>query len=169
MDESLRRKIIKGSLSAPLVLTVGRAHATVAQTTFGACRAKTALEPQPAAAVGKPDNAMRVTRDVFEATRVTNGRRERLQGRYVVGFDNQTLYRLDGDGVAPPMSRANGLDARALDVELAKSGKVEVLAYLDGKGNVVGIAPQPNNGFWTTKSCYASFMGMPKEPRRWWG
>lgn len=168
-DSQLRRKLITGSLSAPLVLTVGKAHAVVARGTYMSCLSKSAMQPEPLPAVAHPDEALRVTRDVYEIHQSGPGRRQKLEGRYIVGWDNETVFRLDGDGLSAPMSRMGGLHARSPDLELRVQGKVELLAYLDDHGNVVGFAPQSNGGLWTMKSCYMSFAGHVAQPKRWWG
>ncbi len=169
-DPALRRKLLKGSLSAPLVLTVGKAGAA-ARTTFTACLRNNEMQPEPPLAVSEPDEALRVTRDVFELHRVGTARvPERLEGRYILGWDNEAVYRLDEDGgIVRALSRVHDLNGRQPGLTMRKQGTIDVLAYLDDEGNVVGIAPQPNGGTWAMKSCYASIVGRPATPKRGWG
>jgi hypothetical protein len=166
-NHQLRRKLIKGSLAAPLVLTVGKAGASSRTTFTGSCAASTELKPEPRAAVAQPDEAFRVTREVYEIYRRPdrdNARSQKVDGEYVLGWDNQSLYRIDGAGMARQYDNSPGFVARGLDVEMRRTGRsVEVLAYLDENGNVIGLAPQRNGGTWTMKSCYASFVGMPRD------
>jgi hypothetical protein len=67
-DRTRRRKLIQGSLAAPLVLTIGRAGAN-ARTTFSACLNESAHQPEPVHAVVEEDEAFRITRDVYEIHR----------------------------------------------------------------------------------------------------
>ena len=167
-DETPRRKLIKTSLTAPLVLTAGKAGA-VARTSFTACLTRNINERPPWVAVAQPDEALRVSRDVFEVQRVSGGRREALTGRYVVGWDNESVFRLEAEGMAPRLTPVPGMHARSTDYEMRQVGKVELLAYLDDQGTVVGMAPQANGGRWATRACYESIISQRPGTRRWWG
>jgi hypothetical protein len=201
-DRTRRRKLIQGSLAAPLVLTIGRAGAN-ARTTFSACLNESAQQPEPVHAVVEEDEAFRITRDVYEIHRRDGqggdnprkpddiGRRDgekptrsydqgqggwgsgnpgKAQDLYIMGWNDETLYRIDGSRLVPQQVGFG----RSFEFELRPTGKkVDILAYLDDNGEVVGIAPQRNGGEWTTKRCYASIVGTQgdDEPRRyrWWG
>lgn len=166
-DEPIRRKFVKTSLSAPLVLTAGKAGA-VARTTFTACLTRTVNERPPLPVASQPDEALRVSRDLYEVFR-TSGKREALPGRYFVGWDNESVFRLDTEGIAPRLTPVPGMHARSPEYEMRQTGKVELLAYLDDQGTVVGIAPQANGGQWTTRTCYESIIAQRPGTRRWWG
>jgi len=178
-DQSLRRRLIKGTVAAPLVLTVSRASAgSVSRTTFSGCLVNTDGKPQPRHVVAEPDEVFRISRDVYEVHRGDNkGRRfgpNKGEGRYVLGWDDQTLYRIDGDRLVSQYEKSGGAMMRTHDMHLQPTGKkVELLAYVDEHGNVLGLAPEPNGGSWCYKSCYASVVGMPKDDKpRWfrrWG
>jgi len=201
-DRTRRRKLIQGSLAAPLVLTIGRAGAN-ARTTFSACLNESAHQPEPVHAVVEEDEAFRITRDVYEIHRRDGqggdnprkpddiGRRDgekptrsynqgqggwgsgnpgKAEDLYIMGWNDETLYRIDGSRLVPQQVGFG----RSFEFELRPTGKkVDILAYLDDNGEVVGIAPQRNGGEWTTKRCYASIVGTQgdDEPRRyrWWG
>lgn len=168
-DKKLRRKLIQGSLSAPLVLTVSKG--AVARTTFSACLANNALRPEPPAAVTAPDEAFRVTREVFEVYRrgVRDNDAKKVEGQYVLGWDNKTLYRIDTGGLVRQYDNAAAFSADGFNVQMRPTGrKLQILAYLDETGNVVGLAPQKNGGTWATKSCCASVIGMQKEASAGW-
>jgi len=201
-DRTRRRKLIQGSLAAPLVLTIGRAGAN-ARTTFSACLNESAHQPEPVHAVVEEDEAFRITRDVYEIHRRDGqggdnprkpddiGRRDgekptrsynqgqggwgsgnpgKAEDLYIMGWNDETLYRIDGSRLVPQQVGFG----RSFEFELRPTGKkVDILAYLNDNGEVVGIAPQRNGGEWTTKRCYASIVGTQgdDEPRRyrWWG
>jgi hypothetical protein len=172
MDEAkTRRKLIQGTLAAPLVLTVSKAGAA-SRTTFSACLANSELRPEPAAVVSSGDEAFRITRDVYELYRP--GKRDnevakKVEGQYVLGWDNRTFYRIDGGRLAAQHDNSATFMAGGLDVEMRRTGrKVHLLAYLDDTGNVVGLAPQKNGGSWCMKSCYASLVGMSKQASSGW-
>jgi hypothetical protein len=215
-DLTRRRKLIQGSLAAPLVLTVGRAGAN-ARTTFAACLTESEHRPEPEHFVEEPDEIFRISRDVYEIRRRDEdgghkgpgkpdkpdrpdkpdkpdkrggrGREEREEdslaldergpkdrdNQYVLGLDNQTLYRIDGSRLVPQhLDFSHASFGRSSDFDLRPTGKkVDILAYLDDNGEVVGLAPQRSGGQWTTKRCYDSIMSNlgDESPRRhsWWG
>lgn len=200
MDDPTRRKVIKGTLAAPLVLTVGKAGATP-RTTFSACLTESENRPEPFHAVVEEDEAFRVTRDVFEMHHRdgregdkpdkpdesggrekgkpkksqepvgwAHGNPNKTDDLYVLGWDNETMYRIEDARLVPHHTGFGG----SFDVEFRPTGKkVDILAYLDDTGEVVGIAPQRNGGQWTTKRCYASIVGIHEDDttqrHRWWG
>ena len=196
---SHRRKLIQGTLAAPLVLTVGRAGATP-RTTFAACLTESEHRPEPEPFVEEPDEVFRISREVYEIRRNNRdgeergpdepggreqeergpkkredpfafnekGRKDDGNKKYVYGWDNQTLYRIDGSRLVP-----QHLDFSHAKFELRPTGKkVDLLAYLDDDGEVVGLAPQRDGGQWTTRRCYDSIMsnlGDESRRHRWWG
>lgn len=156
-NDSLRRKLLKGSLSAPLVLTVGTAGAQ-AQTSVTTCLQRGIPGQEPLQVVAYRDELFRVTRDVYDVYRTVGARRDKIEGRFILSWDNQTLYRLDMSGGQARLPRYSGI-TRTPDMELRPMGRVEVLAYVNDQGEVVGIAPQANNGRWAVTSCVASAVG----------
>jgi hypothetical protein len=194
-----RRKVIQGSLAAPLVLTVGRASAN-ARTSFAACLAQSENQLEPVHAAVEEDEAFRITRDVYEIHRhaqggdntgkpeelwrrnedkpkkrddpvgLGSGNPNKTEDLYILGWNDETLYRIDGSRLVPQQVGFG----RSFDFELRPTGKkVDILAYLDDNGDVVGIAPQRNGGQWTTRRCYESIVSTQENdaPRRyrWWG
>jgi len=172
-DQPIRRKLIKGTVAAPLVLTVSRAGAGVtSRTTFSACLANAEAQPEPRHVVAEPDEAFRVSRDVYEVYRGGNKGRfgpNKGEGKYVLGWDDQTLYRIDGSRLVTANEKSGGAMMRTHDMQLQPTGKkVDLLAYVDEKGKVLGIAPEPNGGQWCMKSCYSSIVGMSRKDKPGW-
>ena len=87
----------------------------------------------------------------------------------VLGWDNQTLYRIDGTRLVSQYEKSGGAMMRTHDMQLQPTGKkVELLAYVDEHGNVLGLAPESNGGTWCYKSCYSSVVGMSTEQKTGW-
>jgi len=200
MDDQTRRRLIKGSVAAPLVLTVGKAGAN-ARTTFSACLTNSEHQPEPTQVITEQDEAFRVSRDVYELNsrggrdgekppkpevsggRDTgkskapedrwsrdNGKLGKPEAQYVLGWDNRTVYRIDGSRLVPQQLGFG----RSFELDFRPNGKkVDLLAYLDDNGEVVGLAPERNGGQWTTKRCYDSIMSVQgdttRRRSRWWG
>jgi hypothetical protein len=157
MDQApIRRKLVKGSLAAPLVMTVSKA--AIARTSIEACMDNPVVAPD---AVAERDSAMRVARDVYEIREGETSLRggstlKKLDGEYILGFDEQTLYRLDRNGDSISLTLVETLDFRSTRLFKRQKGQIYVLAYFDDKGAVVGLAPDANGGIAATTSCYCS-------------
>lgn len=146
---AVRRKLLRGSLSAPLVLTVTAAGAQV-RTTFGACLERTANETPPlerlAPITANGDTWYRVLADVV--TVVDNG----TTTYYLKQFGGSLYFKLDATN--PYTTVPSG------PVALPTGGtqttqQVAALAFFNQHGTVTGYA-WDNSGAFTTKSCYAS-------------
>lgn len=158
-----RRKLLKGTLSAPVVMTVSPVLGA-ARTTFMACVDNAAARPvssvAPIASIS-PDEWLRVDLDILQVTVMDAKGQPAVQpGRFFVGPDKVSMYRLADirpeTSPATPVREFNvgtpGLQTRTIE-------KRRALAYVDRQGNVVGYAWQPRGGAQITASCYASVMG----------
>jgi hypothetical protein len=168
-DKSLRRRLVKGGLAAPLILTVSPALA-VARTTFMACADKAATRPvssvAPTAAVS-PDEWLRVDLDILELT-LPNEKGEPVvqPGRYFVGPDKAAMYRLaDVRPDSAPATLVQRFNAHTIGLQKRTVEKRRALAYVDREGHVVGYAWQRRGGAQITASCYASVMGGLRRTR----
>jgi hypothetical protein len=158
-----RRKLLKGTLSAPVVMTVSPVLGA-ARTTFMACVDNAAAKPvssvAPVAAMS-PDEWLRVDLDILQVTLPDAKGQPAVQpGRFFVGPDKVSMYRLaeirPESSPATPVREFNlgtpGMQTRTVE-------KRRALAYVDRQGNVVGYAWQPRGGAHITASCYASVIG----------
>ena len=150
MEQPARRKLLKGSLSAPLVLTVASPSA-LAATSFQACIARVADQPQPSTSlrlVSAPDQWLRVEVSLYEG-RLTGG--GGLQ-TYYKAPDN-LFYRIDGSNCAAPTQLSSFTGLGPTDLQQ----KRWALVYIDANGTTVGYGMCPNSGYAVTASCWTSF------------
>jgi hypothetical protein len=164
-----RRKLLKGSLSAPMVFTVTPALGA-ARTTFMACFDKGIENPgstvAPLAEL-PPDEWLRVDLDIVEI-RMPNAKGQLVlqPGRYFVGTDRATMFRLDD--VRPestPATPMQAFNAYAPGMQTRVVERRRALAYVDRNGEIVGYAWQPSGGAHITASCYASVLGGVRKAR----
>ena len=157
-----RRRLLKGSLAAPLVLTVRPASAT-AITSAAACFDRCGIiaqekRPPKLAAVMHTDEWMRVECDVFRLAPAMG--KDHYSGKYFLGFDRHTYWRLDDrnpyHGAAQPSHYTKG------SCYAEKTGqKVYGIAYVDKSGTIKGFAwDNHHHGTPVTWSCYTSAIGM---------
>jgi len=145
-----RRKLLRGSLSAPLVLTVTAAGAQV-RTTFGACLEQTANQTPPQQRLAEigvggswGDTWYRVPTEVIMIGTT----------RYLKQFSGSLYYVLDA--TSPYTTPPSG-DPVSLPSGTQTKQQVAALAFFNQFGNVIGYAwENNNNGAFTSKSCYAS-------------
>lgn len=166
--QSIRRKLVKTAVSAPLVMTVPSAMGT-SRTTFTACLANAALKPDPSPMLTKIlDEVLRVAVDIYECSLVDDkGNLKKLPGQYFVGFDKVSMWRM------PDKSSKTGLptlvtdfNANTLGLRRSRVDRINATAYVSEHGQIVGYGPQKNGGQWTTKSCYTSVIAQPAK-RTW--
>ena len=146
----VRRKLLRGSLAAPLVLTVASPSA-LARTSFMDCIARVANVPQPSmsiAFVSSPDGWYRTEVSIYEGKLRGGAGVVQLfyetAGRYYpVDACNQTGYSaLDFTGSAGPSYKYKRLG----------------LVYVNTSGNIVGFGPcKPSDGYAVSTSCWTSF------------
>jgi hypothetical protein len=157
-----RRRLLQGTLGAPLVMTVTPVLG-VARTTFMACLNKSEGQPEGATAPlegALPDEWLRVDLDIVEVT-VLNERGAAVPqpGRYFVGPDRVAMYRLDDvRPEAAPATLVNGFNAHTYGMQTRTVERRRALAHVDEHGNLVGYAWQPRGGSRITASCYASII-----------
>jgi hypothetical protein len=158
-----RRHLLRGTLAAPLVMTISPALGQ-ARTTFMACfdnsayKRVTSVAPTPGAS---GDEWLRIDLDILEV-RLPNGKGEMVAqpGRYFVGPDRISMFRLaDVRPETVPATPVREFHANTRGMQARPVEKRRALAYVDRHGGVVGYAWQPRGGAHITASCYASVMG----------
>lgn len=141
---SKRRKIVTGSLAAPVVLTVS-SPAAATMTTFGKCLANQANQPQPTF-FGSEDTWLRTRVDLVQLRHGNNG-----------AFADGFFYK---DPNAGYVNVANLQGPGTGDwTEVATSEKRWALVWVDSQnGSQFGTIQiqRPSNYTATTCSCYAS-------------
>jgi hypothetical protein len=157
-----RRRLIKGSLAAPVVLTVRPASAT-AITSATACfnRCETiAKERRPAKFTHAKhgDEWMRVECDLYRLSPAVG--KDFYPGKYFLGFDKHTYWRVDDRnpyyGNPEPSKHTRG------SCYAENTGqKMYGIAYVDRTGNIQGfVSENKHHGTPVTWSCYTSAIGM---------
>ena len=156
-----RRKILRGSLSAPLVLTVASpAAAALARQSFEACLARAEkADTEPTVFIGETahDTWLRKNVKIYIGV-LTAGRVKQKTNQetgsyfYVLPGQPNEYYAVEAcGGPYPPFSNGNGPDF--VENKLA-------LVFVDASGHIVGVGACPKGGFPVTTSCWASFGGM---------
>lgn len=157
-----RRRLLKGSLAAPLVMTVRPASAA-ANGSAVAClrRSETAAHADPpdrATPAGRRDEWVRI--DIDLSRLAPEQGKPFYDGKYFLGFDQHTYWRLDDrrpfHGEARPTRYTRGSC-----YEQKTGERMQALAFIDARGNVVdfGWAKQPR-GTPVMTSCYTSLTAM---------
>ena len=157
-----RRRLLKGSLAAPLVLTVRPASAT-AVTSATACLNRCATQ----AAETKPpkmsqtlysDQWMRVGLEVCRLAPSMG--KEFYSGKYFLGFDKYTYWRLDDSNPYYAPAQPSSYTKGSCYVE--KTGQMMYgIAYVDQTGTLKGFAwENMSYGSPATWSCYTSAAGL---------
>ena len=157
-----RRKLIKGSLAAPIVLTVRPATAT-ALTSATACLKRCEIQahetdPPKISPALHNDEWMRVEFDVCRlAPSIGKGYHS---GKYFLGFDKHTYWRLDDHDPYYTPARPTNHTKGSCHAE-ATGQKMYGIAYLDETGTIKGFAwENTSHGSPVTWSCYTSAIGL---------
>jgi hypothetical protein len=157
-----RRRLLKGSLAAPVVLTVRPASAT-ALTSATAClhRCEVAAQekrPPKMSSAAHSDEWMRV--EVEECRLAPAAGKDFYNGKYFLGFDKHTYWRLDDRSPYAWPARPSSYTKGSCYAE--KTGvRMHGIAYIDRSGKVAGFAwENQNHGSPVTWSCYTSAIGM---------
>jgi len=157
--KSARRRILQGSAAVPVLFTMRTASATALGSAV-ACMKKDAVRaespPKPPEIYKlNNDGWVRVRLDLCELSVYQGNKPVTLDGRYFLGVDNTTYWKLveqygaSDTAVMSPYT-VNSCSARRL-------GEFRyALAYVDNLGNRVGYALQKNGGQAITGSCWAS-------------
>lgn len=157
-----RRRLLKGSLAAPVVLTVRPASAQ-AITSATAClnRSETiARERRPAmfTQANQSDEWLRVECDLYRLSPAVG--KEFYPGKYFLGFDKHTYWRVDDrnphHGHPEPSKHTRG------SCYAENTGqKLYGIAYVDRSGNIQGFAAENRlQGTAVTTSCQISAVGL---------
>jgi hypothetical protein len=158
-----RRKLLKGTLTAPLVMTVSPVLGA-ARTTFMACVDNAAAKPvssvAPVAGIN-PDEWLRIDLDILQVTLADGKGQPVVQpGRFFVGPDKVSMFRLaDIRPESMPATPVREFNLGTPGMQTRTIEKRRALAYVDREGSVVGYAWQPRGGAHITASCYASVIG----------
>lgn len=157
-----RRRLLKGSLAAPVVLTVRPASATAAASATGClkvCQANAeGRNIAPMSAVARSDEWMRVEVETYRLAPAVG--KDFYGGKYFLGFDRQTYWRLDDSnpyyGPAKPTQHTKG------SCYSEKTGqKMYGVGYVGPTGEIKGFAWEGKSyGSPATWSCYTSVIGM---------
>ncbi len=153
-----RRKLIVGSASLPLILTV-RPALGQARTSLS-CLDKDWQKETPYKILHEyEDEWLRKKVDVYELARWDDKQKkwETLENRkFILGTDDSTYWELDrynpyaGQAVATPMKRGPAIKETKLESRNA-------LAYV-GDDGIRGYAWEPKGGQVCTRSCWTSMM-----------
>jgi hypothetical protein len=159
-----RRRLLKGSLAAPLVLTVrpASAHAVTSAT---ACLKRCEViahekRPPKMSSALRSDEWLRVECDICRIA-PSHGKPFH-DGKYFLGFDGHTYWRVDDKNPyyapATPTSHSKG------SCYAEKTGqKMYGIGYFDHTGTLKGFAWDNKwGGSPVTWSCYTSAVGLKK-------
>jgi hypothetical protein len=157
--KSARRSFMKGSVAAPLVLTVGPAAArarasNIACINRDADRAATA-SPRPAAvAMVDADDWLRTRIELVELNVWGEHSSKPLPGKYFLGADRRTYWKLDESSVTPT---ATPTSYTTSNCSARRTGeRRHALVYVDPRGHTRGYAFETNGGTPVTGSCWTS-------------
>jgi hypothetical protein len=147
-----RRKLIRGSLSAPLVLTVA-SPAALARQSFEACLYRASQQSPENLPVFTPnkDGWVRMQLSFVKAKLEVHGRD--VEERFVIKKDGLYYKVTDpcGLGYSTDQFKKNSIKA---------DGKEWALVYVNESGAIVHVGPcAPQGAFPVTGSCWASFGG----------
>lgn len=169
-----RRKLLRGSLSAPLVLTVA-SPAALARQSFEACLYRATTEGTagvPPSNVGvfipsaQHDPWLRTKVNLYKGRLTQQGQVKQPNG----GSSDQVFYEIVGKtGRFYPKAMAcpstgftgylpQGSGPTSLDTQ------EQALVFVRNDGTIVGFGTCPNGGYAVTTSCYASFGGLDNLP-----
>jgi hypothetical protein len=143
--DEVRRKLLRGAIAAPLLLTVRPAGAQ-ALTSAMACVARNAdvSATWPGWQEEKyADEALRVEVPLYNVKASTT------QGQTIECYRTDISYYDKNTGNKIADDFTPGLKAELTDSDYA-------LVYIDANGNIVGTYPDSNDGFAVSGSCWAS-------------
>jgi len=159
---AVRRKILRGSLSAPLVLTVVSPSA-LARQSFEAClyRAKESTESARAFIAANSHDTWLRKRVALYSAKLTDD----STGKPILFFKEGDRYYLKDPGGCTRYNLSGYSEGELFALKAEKDQNRQVyelaLVYVDLEGNVVNCGPCPKSGaFPVTTSCWASFGGM---------
>jgi hypothetical protein len=158
-----RRKLLGGTVAAPLVMTVTPVLGQ-ARTTFMACIDNAAARPVGLVAPlehATADEWLRVDLDILEVKLLKeDGTLVTQPGRFFVGPDGVSVFRLaEPRPESAPATPVREFSAFTPGMQKRTVEKRRALAFVDKNGGVIGYAWQPRGGAHITASCYASVIG----------
>lgn len=127
--ESNRRKLLKGSVAAPMVFTLGPAMAQVPMSS-GVCLQQSQVSMQRAggAVVTNVDQWVRMSRPVLRLFRTTGSQTPvQLEGFYIRSFDNTFYYKVELDNpTAIPQPSGIAVGEPGVTQRIVRSGHILV-------------------------------------------
>jgi hypothetical protein len=169
--DNARRKLLKGSVAAPLMLTVQPAGA-YAKASSAMCanadRIRATQTPKPGELTHSDvDDWLRTKIDICELYRHKDLQgMEKIEGKYFLGVDQTYYWRVDDKG--PLGITAVKTDYGRHQVVAQRTGEVKhALVYIGPEGSPTGYAWERYGGSPMTQSCWHSFRVLSKP--RWWG
>lgn len=165
---SVRRRLVKGSLSAPLVMTVTSVNA---RTSFTACLSNEATQPKPykvlAPRYGSQDDYLRVSIDIYKVRLPSQGTLVEQDGLYFIGPDRRTFFKLASHNPeSTPATIVTNFNANTPGLQRSIVDRRNALAFVRDDGEIVGFGWQDNGGKHCKKSCYSSVIAQAGR-RRW--
>lgn len=153
MDKlTVRRKLLRGSLSAPVVLTVASPSNLAAAST--ACLANTPQTPIPTVfqSTTQPDVYFRVQTYLWNINYTSNGV-TKTELFYQLGTNTTAFYRVS-DGT---------LLVGTINTKTQQTSPVLALGYVDGDGNIKGYGwpSTAGGGQFTSIGCWNSLLIRP--------
>lgn len=167
---AMRRRLLQGSLSAPLVMTVTSAVGA-GRTTFTACLDNARLQPKPHRVLARTqygsDDWLRVQVEVYEVSFSDgDGKMIKQPGKYFVGPDKSTMYKLaEHRSESTPPTIASKFNAHTPGMQKQVVERRYALAFADNQGKVVGYGWQDNGGAHCKKSCFSSVVARLADRR----
>jgi hypothetical protein len=168
---ALRRRLVQGSLSAPLVMTV-TAAAGAGRTSFTACLDNARTTPRPHRVLARhhhgADDWLRVQVEVYEVSLPTgDGGMVKQSGKYFIGPDKVTMFQLaEHQSESIPAKPVHKFNAHTLGVNRQLVEKRYALAFADKQGKIIGFGWQDNGGIHCKKSCFSSVVARVADRRR---
>lgn len=162
-----RRRLLAGSLAAPMVLTVTSA-AGRSRTTFTACLDNARLQPKPNRVLPRgatePDEWLRVQISIYEmGFSNADGGVALEPGRYFIGPDKVSVFKLgEGNSESTPAILVTRFNAHTPKLIKREVEKRYALAYANADAKIVGYAWQSNGGTHCKKSCFSSVVARAK-------
>lgn len=159
-----RRKLIKGSLAAPMIFTLGPAAGWAqAINSAGVCLQKSEISVAEAggAVTGDADQWVRVPVSLLQLTQETPGQEPTvLEGTYIQSFNQQFYYRvaLDNPGALPVMTELR-VGQEGLTEQGTGTGNALVrIAKFDpnSPAEITGFAWEGSNGAVASFACAGS-------------
>jgi len=141
-----RRKLLRGSLAAPVVLTVASPSA-LARTSFLACIERGANAPRPNPFTTSGDSMYRRSVPAYSFKLIGDASNKYS---YFYNASTRMYYRLD-------ICDLTGVSELQIAGQKTALGSRWGLVYFNNNGDEVGFGICPNGGYAVSASCWSSF------------